>query len=359
MNKKNIKCISTAEHPIVTFAIFTYNQERYIREAVQSAFAQTYEPLEIIISDDCSTDRTFEIINELASEYDGTHSIFVKRNEQNIGTIDHIVNVARKSSGQLIIVAAGDDISDANRTEETVNRWLRSGACVVQSHYREISAEGELISSGHGQMVSPTIQKWFQGCEGVASNNGFYPTIIGCAAAYEKNFLENIPLNNRKCLNEDALTTILCILNNNKIETINLDLVSHRRHRENVSPNQNAINVQELKQNEMSQIRFAYSTTNFIEFVHEFIQYETQAKSRACWSKVAENMMAEKEILNLYANVWKMSFFGRIKTLIRSEKRDQFLLILPRVFGIDIFVMIKRVVILYKSIKKKISYIRS
>jgi glycosyltransferase involved in cell wall biosynthesis len=349
MIEKNIEFISTIERPIVTFAIFAYNQERYIREAVQSALAQTYEPLEIILSDDCSSDRTFEIINKLASEYNGTHRIVINKTERNIGTIDHIVTVARKSSGQLIIVAAGDDISDANRTEETVNRWLQSRACVVQSHYREMNAEGELTASGLGQMVSPTIQKWFSASDGLVSEKGIYPTIIGCAAAYEKQFLADIPLNNRKCLNEDALTTILCILKGRKIETINLNLVSHRRHRDNISPDQNASRFQELKQNEMSQVRFAYSTTNFIDFINEYIQREAQTEGRARWSKVAENMMAEKEILNVYANVWNMTFLERIKTLIRTKKRDLFFLLLPRIFGIDIFVMIKRVVNLFKT----------
>ena len=60
---------SIEERPLVTFALFAYNQERYIREAVEGAFAQTYEPLEIILSDDCSTDRTFEIMQEMVANY--------------------------------------------------------------------------------------------------------------------------------------------------------------------------------------------------------------------------------------------------------------------------------------------------
>jgi len=43
----------TPERPLLTFALFGYNQEQYIREAVEGAFAQTYSPLEIILSDDC------------------------------------------------------------------------------------------------------------------------------------------------------------------------------------------------------------------------------------------------------------------------------------------------------------------
>ena len=55
---------NVTDRPLVTFALFAYNQEEFIREAVEGAFAQTYEPLEIILSDDCSSDRTYEIIQE-------------------------------------------------------------------------------------------------------------------------------------------------------------------------------------------------------------------------------------------------------------------------------------------------------
>ena len=50
--------------PLLTFGVCAYKQEQFIREAVEAALAQTYSPLEIILSDDCSPDRTFEIMQE-------------------------------------------------------------------------------------------------------------------------------------------------------------------------------------------------------------------------------------------------------------------------------------------------------
>ena len=55
------------ERPLVTFLQFSYNLEHFIREAVEGAFAQTYSPLQIILSDDCSTDKTFEITRAMAA----------------------------------------------------------------------------------------------------------------------------------------------------------------------------------------------------------------------------------------------------------------------------------------------------
>ena len=64
---------NATDRPLVTFALFAYNQEDYIREAVQGALAQAYEPLEIILSDDCSSDRTYQIMQEMAVVYRGPH----------------------------------------------------------------------------------------------------------------------------------------------------------------------------------------------------------------------------------------------------------------------------------------------
>ena len=97
--------------PLVTFALFAYNQEKYIREAVEGAFSQTYEPLEIILSDDCSSDRTYEIMQEMATAYDGPHEVRVRRSEVNRGLLGHINEVARDARGAIVIMAAGDDVS--------------------------------------------------------------------------------------------------------------------------------------------------------------------------------------------------------------------------------------------------------
>jgi glycosyltransferase involved in cell wall biosynthesis len=42
---------NATDRPLVTFALFSYKQEHYIREAIEAAFAQAYQPLEIILSD--------------------------------------------------------------------------------------------------------------------------------------------------------------------------------------------------------------------------------------------------------------------------------------------------------------------
>lgn len=127
----------TEDRPLVTFALFAYNQEKYIREAVEGAFSQTYSPLEIILSDDCSSDRTFEIMEGMAREYKGPHVVKVRRALENGGLANHINRVALIAQGSIVVVAAGDDISDPKRTECHVKLYINHPKTfAVLSDYR-------------------------------------------------------------------------------------------------------------------------------------------------------------------------------------------------------------------------------
>ena len=110
--------LDVKEKPLLTFAVAAMNQERFIREAVEAAFAQTYSPLEIILSDDCSQDKTFEIMCEMAKAYRGPHRIVLNRNPRCRCIGGHINRIMEVSQGELILAAAGDDISLPQRAQE-------------------------------------------------------------------------------------------------------------------------------------------------------------------------------------------------------------------------------------------------
>ncbi len=134
----------TEDRPLISFCLVAYNQEQFIREAVEGAFSQTYSPLEIILSDDYSSDRTFEIMWEMAAAYSGPHKIITNKNEKNLGIGGHINRVVQISSGELIVGAGGDDISLPERTSEIYQAWIGSGkkAFSIDSAYMLINECG-------------------------------------------------------------------------------------------------------------------------------------------------------------------------------------------------------------------------
>ena len=171
----------TNDRPLVTFALFAYNQEKYIREAVEGAFSQTYAPMEIILSDDSSSDRTFDIMKELASSYQGPHTVRCNRNTLNLGIARHVNRANEMAQGELIVVAAGDDISVPERVATIVDAYLKSKR---QSHYfysvvQKINEAGDLMelsqSPGGGNAHSKLLT-------GLSS----FPLAIGAGQAWTK-----------------------------------------------------------------------------------------------------------------------------------------------------------------------------
>ena len=108
--------------PLATFAIFFYNQRDYVSQAVNAALAQDYENLEILFSDDCSPDGTFEEIQECVKGYEGPHKIILNKNEKNLGIAGHVNKVLYElCSGDYIVLGAGDDVSMPIRVSRSVN----------------------------------------------------------------------------------------------------------------------------------------------------------------------------------------------------------------------------------------------
>lgn len=107
--------------PLVSFCLLAYEQERFIAEAVAAALAQTYERLEIILSDDASTDGTYELMRRAAAGYGGPARVVLNRNPANLGLAAHVnLLTHRLATGSLVALAAGDDVSDPDRVTRSV-----------------------------------------------------------------------------------------------------------------------------------------------------------------------------------------------------------------------------------------------
>ena len=57
------------QNKLVSIAMATYNGEKYLKEQLDSIYAQTYKDIEVIVCDDCSSDKTVEILDEYKEKY--------------------------------------------------------------------------------------------------------------------------------------------------------------------------------------------------------------------------------------------------------------------------------------------------
>jgi glycosyltransferase involved in cell wall biosynthesis len=99
----------------------TYNGARWVGEALESALAQTYGPLEVLVLDNGSTDGTLDVVRSY-----GDPRVRVSVNERNIGIIANHNQCIRLARGPLIKFLHSDDALEPECVERMVERALRS-----------------------------------------------------------------------------------------------------------------------------------------------------------------------------------------------------------------------------------------
>jgi len=98
------------ENPLVSILVATYNSARWVIETLESAKNQTYRNIELVISDDCSTDNTVELCKEwlIANEQYFIRTVLITV-EQNTGIAANANRAIQESQGEWIKFVAGDD----------------------------------------------------------------------------------------------------------------------------------------------------------------------------------------------------------------------------------------------------------
>jgi glycosyltransferase involved in cell wall biosynthesis len=128
-----------AAAPKVSVMIISYNQEAYIAQAIESAAAQDYPNLEVVVSDDGSSDRTPDIIREFARRY--PNRVVPVLNPVNQGITRNSNAGLRACTGKYIAFQGGDDILLPGKIRAQV-AWLEADpARVLCGHQVEVFYE--------------------------------------------------------------------------------------------------------------------------------------------------------------------------------------------------------------------------
>ncbi len=106
-----------SEHPLVSVCIPVYNGEQYLEEALHSVLNQVYRPLEIIVSDDGSTDHSLQIVRDFAEKSDVNIHIF---NHEPKGIGANWNHCVQQAKGKYIKFLFQDDLLVRTCIEEMV-----------------------------------------------------------------------------------------------------------------------------------------------------------------------------------------------------------------------------------------------
>lgn len=126
-----------SREPLVSVCIPTFNRARWIREAVESALAQTYEHLEVLVVDDASADGTESVVRAF-----GDPRVRFLANERNLGMLENHNRTLRLARGPLIKFLHADDVLAPECVERMVECALRSERVGLVFAPRRVELDG-------------------------------------------------------------------------------------------------------------------------------------------------------------------------------------------------------------------------
>lgn len=318
------------KYPLVTFALVSYNQEKHIREAVEAALAQDYPNLEIILSDDCSKDGTFEIIKDLASAYAGAHQVVVRQSPTNRGLGRHFQDVVQVAKGDFLVAAAGDDISLPSRTRLMVDLMRREGAQLGASNFNRMNNSGELLTENERNDYSSNYL-W----EIVDADPSRF--VNGATAVYKRSFLLRAfsasldAIRAGKLYNEDIFLSAFAIAEGRKPASYCVaGLVNYRVNPDSLS---NFVRESGDFKSQMQLIRrqqfWSMTRIGILDVVEEIAMNYPEFSQLVRWRVIARNRrLAEFELMASHAQ-----FLQRLQAIKFIQNAADVRVWLVRLFG--------------------------
>lgn len=170
----------------LTYILLTYNQRDTVKAAVESALRQNVRPMEIVISDDCSSDGTFTEVQAAVSGYSGHHRVILNRNTENLGLAGNLTKVHELSTGDIMIAAAGDDMSEPQRCQRVLETFAKEDPLLLCSYAKVIDPAGQPVS-GNFKTALFYGETWT--LKQVARSKSLY---IGATGAWHRSLYEDL-----------------------------------------------------------------------------------------------------------------------------------------------------------------------
>ena len=157
--------------PKISVIVPVYNVENYVSKCLDSLFKQTYENLEIIIVDDCSTDKSKQVVSKLIEGKDNVKFLTNKKNSGLSFTRNRALEVA---SGDYIGYIDSDDYVPYDYYEQLVTTALEKEASVVVCDIKSVfTSSGQVLRTSCGTLENKRIDFINNGLAASACNKLF------------------------------------------------------------------------------------------------------------------------------------------------------------------------------------------
>ena len=212
----------TPDTPLVTILFLAYQQAHWARASAEACLAQTGGPYEVILSDDHSTDGTFEVLQQVAADYRGPHQVRVRQSPVNVGIGQHYNDLVQLARGDLLVTMAADDFSVPDRVARQLAAWEATGrrADLIASHILDMDPQGGL----HEIIRVADLGQWTSLPEWAAKR----PYVIGATHAFTKRLMARFGPLDPDVFYEDQVMVFRALALGGAI-TVDAPLVHYRR----------------------------------------------------------------------------------------------------------------------------------
>lgn len=220
--------MSKSHLPLVSFAIPSYNHERYISEMLDSCIAQTYPNIEIIIVDDASTDNSRLVIEEYAQRY--PKIVRAEFNATNLGQALTARNAVKLTQGDYIAGIGSDDVSLPHR--------IASGVEILMSNptLGAVFSKAEIIDEASRTIDSPVAEVFNCECDDIRWRLLSGNFLCGPSMLARGDLIRNVSPNPNLRYVED-FDQSLRILDTHELLRVDEVWVKYRSHGKNLSIN--------------------------------------------------------------------------------------------------------------------------
>lgn len=137
--------------PLISVVIPVYNHEKFIAQSLESVISQTYSNLQILVSDDKSSDNSLNIIEQYAAK---DKRIEILRHDTNLGICGNFNSLFDAVKGEFVAFFSGDDVMSANKLMLQYELLSKTtGAVVVHHNAQIIDGNGVVKYMHRGNML--------------------------------------------------------------------------------------------------------------------------------------------------------------------------------------------------------------
>ncbi len=276
----------------ISVAMTTYNGEDFIVPQMDSIRCQTMAPDEVIIVDDCSNDRTIELVEDYINRYN-LYNWKIILNTENIGWRKNFRKALFSTTGDIIFLADQDDIWLDTKVEETISQFIiqKNAEVIVTNYsvlydgrYETIRVKNVNDDSGSLEHIKFTYKS-------------IYVLRPGCTFALRKNILDMMRKYDDDTHAHDCIIWNLAVLRDS-LYLFNRKLIYFRRHTASASTPDSVLN----KARRIKEIKLAEDLTRFlleITKIEELKEYSHQLIEIIEFLKKRQKLLSNGNILQI------------------------------------------------------------